>query len=701
MLVLLVHPRLRPGSKAAAEDPLSQVPALARTVYCLVDHHGLIRSITGNARRVLGEACDRAAELGLNMRELLQPDERIALENWLGTAWLPELPGPLLLATRGPDAGTRWLELNTPGRVGRGEQETLLVEIREVTERTAQSRELRTLAAALEGSADAIYLLDEKGRVEYVNGAFVRITGYTPDEVVGRAASLLASGRHRADFDARMWETLRGGDPFAAEVQNRHADGSLYTVDLVITPVVSEDGMRYVAVARDITARKELEREVEDLAYYDALTGLANHRLLRERSGQVLALARRHGSMAAMMHIDMHRLRTLNAQHGRGVGDEVLRLIADRLRQSLRESDTLARVGSDEFLVLLSEVADDDAVARVVRRLHLSISQPYAVQGQSIALASHIGLALFPRDADTFDGLLECAETAVRRAAQTALSFEFYERDLSIAAHDRMSLEDDMQWAWENGQFVLHYQPIIGADGQIVGAEALARGRVVGVEALARWPHLERGMLGPNEFIPLAEKSGRILSLDRWAIATAAKQAAVWAQQGWDGWISINLSGRTLQDPELPGYMTRMLSEHDLGRGRIAIEISEATAMRDPLATARVLDTLRDLGVLIAIDNFGVGHASLAYLKLFPVDLLKLDGGTVRGIDRGGREQQLIEIMISLAHRIGAKVVAEGVEADSQMEWLKAAGCDYIQGHLIGWPAPAHTAPPTAGGGAV
>lgn len=693
MLGILVRPR---ASGSDHEAGLDGVPLLAGTVYCLVDERRLVQQISPNADAVLGAACSRAAELDLSLRELLQPDDADQLENWLAGAWLEDgSQAPTRLAARAPDAGTRWLEVRAPGMLSVGKDECMLIEVVDVTARAEQENRDATLTAAFEASADAVYITTRDGTIEYANGAFEQLTGYSLAKAVGRPASMLASGRHRADFFARMWSTLEAGEPYTGEVVNRRPDGSLYTIDLVITPLSLPGEQRFLAVARDVTARKQLEREVEDLAYYDPLTGLANHRLLRERSSQILALARRHGSMAALVHIDLDRLATVNAQHGRAVGDEVLRTVAERLRQGLRESDTLARIGSDEFLVLLSEVQDEEAVARVVRRLHEAITQPFRMQHTTVTLGVRAGIALYPQDAGTFDELIECTDTALHRANQTATPFEFYEHTQSAASHDRMSLEEDMSWAWENDQFILHYQPIIGVDGRVVGAEALARGgEVIGLEALARWPHLERGMLSPSQFIPLAERTGRILSLDRWAIATAAKQAATWLESGWDGWISVNLSTRTLHDPDLPDYMARTLKAHGLGAGHIAIEITEGTAMRDPLLTARVLEALRDSGVLIAVDDFGVGHSSLAYLKLFPVDLLKLDASFVRDIGTGGREEQLVEIMISLAHRIGAKVVAEGVEEEEQMTWLRAAGCDYVQGFLLGRPAAPDALPP-------
>ena len=692
---MLVRPRVTGRSRVPGDPGMPELQELGGTVYCLVNRAGRVRSVTPNARQVLGEACDRAAEFDLTLAELLQPDHPSELDDWFSEAWLPALPAPLVAQTRGPDTGVRWIELCAPGRLDHGDEETVIIELREVTARAERDQQHRMLAVALGASTDAVFITGGDGCFEYVNPAFERLSGYRSRDVLGRPASLLNSGRHGPEYFSRMWKTITSGEAFRGEVVNRRRDDTLYTVELVITPVrEAPDGPQlYMAVARDVTEQKRVERELEDLAYYDSLTGLANLRLLRERSRQILALARRHGSCAAMLHVDLDRFGAVNSQHGRETGDEVLRTVAERLRQGLRESDTLARIGSDEFLVLLSEVSDTDAVARVVRRLFDSVTRPFRLGELTITLGAHMGVSMYPQDAGTCDELLECAESALRRAEHTAAAFEFYERGLTIASNDKLLLEDDLHWAWEHDQFVLHYQPILGADGQVVGAEALTRGEVVGVEALARWPHLERGMISPAQFIPVAERTGRILSLDRWAIATAARQAAAWAATGWEGWISVNLSARTLHDPDLPEYVSRVMRAQELGPGRLVMEITESTAMRDPAVTARVLEALRSNGVLIAVDDFGVGHSSLAYLRLFPVDLLKLDASFVRDIGKGGREEHLVEIMITLAHRIGARVVAEGVEEQHQRDWLEQAGCDYIQGYLVGRPAPPQSTP--------
>ncbi|HSJ30186.1 MAG TPA: EAL domain-containing protein [Longimicrobiales bacterium] len=702
MLVMLVRPRLRTRARPDMSAEMHAARTLGSTVFCFLGRDGIVVSITPNAREVLGEACDRAADLALSFADLIQPDHRTAVDDWTARAWLSEPPPPCVVPTRGPYAARRWLHLSTPGRVDLNGQAAVLVELREVTDQAEIHNHARLLARALDAGTDAAYITDLDGRLEYVNGAFESMFGYRSAEVLGRPVSLLSSGRHRPEFFSAMWQTLASGGSYTGELLNRRMDGALCTVDLTITRLEGDDTTpaRYIAIARDITSRRRVEKEVEDLAYYDALTGLANHRLLRERARQILALVRRHGSSAALLHIDVADLRGVNAQHGRVVGDDLLRTVAERLKQGLRESDTLARMGGDEFLVLLSDATDEQSIARVVHRLQQSISQTFTLRDRAIDVSCRIGVALYPQDASSFDDLVGAAEVALRRAEQADTSFEFFERSVSAASHDRILLEEDLHWAWEHDQFVLHYQPIIGTNGEIVGAEALTRNEVVGVEALARWPHMERGLLQPSQFIPIAERTGRILSLDRWAIATAARQAVKWLETGWGGWVSVNLSARSLQDAELPEYVERTLEAHGLEPSRLVIEVTESAAMRDPTRTAGVLEALHRLGVMIALDDFGVGHSSLAYLKLFPVDLLKLDRCFIQGVGSDPREEQLIEIMISLAHRIGAKVVAEGVEEQGQMDWLRRAGCDYVQGFLIGRPAPPEAMPGTGSSGA-
>jgi diguanylate cyclase (GGDEF)-like protein/PAS domain S-box-containing protein len=628
----------------------------------------------------------------LRLAEVLLPEDATAFEDCVLAMCTDEgASTKTRVRCRGATHAPRWFELSSRNMLAAPDVHAVVVEVRDVTEHADQDALQHVISAAFLATADSVIITDATGMIQWVNPSFERMTGYLSADVIGRSPGLLKSGRHRPDFFATMWQTITSGNAFCAEMVNRRRDGSIYHEDITITPISNDRGAitNYVSISRDITDRKALELHLEDRAYFDVLTGVANQRLLQERSKQILALARRHGKTAALLHIDIHRLRSLNQSHGRAIGDSVLRSIAERLKAGLRESDTLARLPGDEFLVLLSEVSEEESTARVVRRLKDSLVRPYRIQDLTLTVEAHVGVALYPQDATTFDELQECAELAMERARASHGPFEFYRRELSELTQQKLSLEDDLGWAWDHDQFVLHYQPIIAAaTGQIIGAEALARGSMVGLEALARWPHLERGMMSPAYFIPLAERTGRIIALDRWAIATAVKQAAAWVKHGWTGWVSVNLSARSLHDSELPIYIQRTLKAQDVSPDRLVIEVTESAAMRDPLATAAVLRALKDVGVVIAVDDFGIGHSSLAYLKHFPVDLLKLDSSFIEDIGMESKDEQLLEIMIGLAHRIGAKVVAEGVERQEQLDWLTRSGCDFIQGYLVGRPTP-------------
>jgi diguanylate cyclase (GGDEF)-like protein/PAS domain S-box-containing protein len=693
MLGSLVRPRLRwlTGTRRAAD--LKILPAENGAAYFRVRRNGVISFSTPGARHITGSASEYAVMLRRRLRDLLLPDSPAELESWLRRAWQAEPPGSLVLSGRGPAGTTRWFELNTPGVLGDKETDTVVVEVRDATARAEMEQRQRLLATALDAAADAVFIMDRQGSIVYVNGAFQRMSGYTATELAGRPVSLLTAGRRKGAVVADLWDELGRGASWAGEIADQRPDGSSYTLEVTISPLNNGAEPHLLAICRDSTAREHPEREPEDHAYYDGRTGLASPRLMREHARQFLALARRNGTTAALLHIDLDDISAVTKHHDHITGDDVLRSLTGRLRQELRESDAMARVGQDEFLILLTEVPDEQAVARIVKRLEKTLTSPLQIHGHAIVMTAHAGVALYPPDAGSYDELLLAAESALRHAQQSGAAFEFFERGLGAAAREQLSLEDDLHWAWENDQFLLHYQPIVGTDGQVVGAEALTRSEIVGPEALARWPEHENGIVGPSQFIPLAERTGRILSLDRWAIATAVRQTAAWSGSGWTGWVAVNLSARSLHDPELPDYVAATLATHDLEAGRLVIEITESTTMRDPRLTALVLERLRASGALIAVDDFGVGHSSLAYLKLFPVDLLKLDACFVRELGTGGRDEQLVDVMISLAHRIGARVVAEGVEDERQLEWLRRAGCDYIQGYLVGRPVPPATAP--------
>lgn len=423
---------------------------------------------------------------------------------------------------------------------------------------------------------------------------------------------------------------------------------------------------------------------------YDGLTGLPNRSLMEERSKPVLARSRRDDVPAALMLLNILGLERINEAFGEEAGDQVLRATARRLELALRDSDIPARVEGGVLGAVLQAVTGDETLGRVARRVTRAVSEPVTYDGQDIDVGVRMGLAIYPHDAVTFEELLANARAALDRARALEAEFEFFENELSALAREKLRFEADLAQATDGNEFILHFQPIVSATtGQLVGAEALTRGSIIGLEALARWPHATRGLVMPGEFIPLAEATGRIVALDRWALAAAIGQAAAWWEQGWEGWVSVNLSTRSLRDPGLATYVDAIVKANRIEAERLVLEITESAAVRDPIATVKLLTKLKGVGVKIALDDFGTGHSSLAYLKAFPVDLIKLDQSFIADIGRDEKDERLIEAIVALAHRIGALIVAEGVEETRQMEWLRYAGCDLVQGYLLGEPGPA------------
>lgn len=422
---------------------------------------------------------------------------------------------------------------------------------------------------------------------------------------------------------------------------------------------------------------RSASRQLHYMAYHDPLTGLANRRLLRERAEQALSLARRHGRTIGLLYLDLARFKAVNDSLGHSAGDELLKQVSHRLKQGLRDSDSLVRLGGDEFAILLSEVRRKDDAADVAQRVLENLRSSFWLEGQPVHIEGNLGITLYPQDGTTFEELMKHADIAMFRAKADGAGFRFYLPELEVYTRDRLLLETHLREALAQQQLLLYYQPVLDVDSK----------KIVGVEALVRWPHSRRGLLLPDDFIPLAEESDLIVDLDRWMIATAARQARTWAAQGWEGWIAVNISARSLGTPELPEYVGQTLENAGLVRGRLMLEITEGVAMRDPELTIRLLTQLNALGVSFVIDDFGLGYSSLGYLKRFPVYQLKVDRSFVQGIGIDQRDERLVEAVITLARGLGIRVVAEGVERADQLEWLRKQGCRLVQGFVAGYPA--------------
>ena len=550
-------------------------------------------------------------------------------------------------------------------------------------ERVHAERKSRQLhRALLQHGAEAHIILDTDGAVSFASANLRAVLGVDPDQLLGTRGLLDLVRDHDRRRALQAFASVRRtpGHTLQLEIGGWHADGTDCFMDVRVTNLMDSRAVAGLLITvRDITPRKTFESEIQHLAYYDALTGLANRRFFFEQGGKALALARRHQEPAAVFYMDLDRFKEVNDTLGHEEGDELLGQVAKALQKSLRDTDILARLGGDEFAVILTEVRDEDAAGRVAHRILENMPSTIGSDIHEIPVGASIGVAMFPSDGDDLETLLKAADMAMYRAKTDATGIQFYRPELREVLAEQLRLEQDLKRGLERHEFHLHYQPVFH----------LMTGQMVGAEALSRWRHFARGMVAASEFIELAERSGLIRSLDRWAIARAIHQRGTQMGNGEFGWVAVNLSPQSVSDPSLPAYLREVLEAAQLQPGSLVLEMPEGAVLQDTEAAVDLMWELKNIGAAIALDDFGMGSTSFSRLKRLPIDILKLHHEFVSGIGGDEGDEHLVEATIAIAHGIRAKVLAKGVERDEQVEWLREAGCDFIQGYLMGAPVPA------------
>jgi len=529
-------------------------------------------------------------------------------------------------------------------------------------------------------------ITDTDNRIIAVNPAFTDMTGYAPEEIIGQPPKILSSGRQTPAFYQAMWHEIHTTGQWQGEIWNRRKNGEVYVEWLTINTIYGEDGAihRRVALFSDITKKKENEELIWTQANFDPLTGLPNRRMFHDRLQQEIRKAQRTNLPLALMFLDLDRFKEVNDTLGHGMGDLLLKEAAQRLCHCVRETDTVARLGGDEFIVILNELDKLDSIERVAQDILQKLAVPYRLEENIIYVSASIGITLFPEDAIEIDALLKNADQAMYAAKNAGRNrFSYFTPSMQEAAQIRMHLTNDLRGALAGNQLMIYYQPIVD----------LSSGAIQKAEALIRWQHPTKGLISPAEFIPIAEDTGLIVDIGDWVFHQAAQQVAQWrAEYHAEFQISINKSPVQFhRNPDTHHHVSWLnyLLQLGLSGQSIVVEITEGLLLDASDAVTEQLLSFRDANIQVSLDDFGTGYSSLSYLKKFDIDYLKIDQSFIRNLTADSDDMALCEAIIVMAHKLGIKVIAEGVETAEQRDLLVTANCDYGQGYLFSRPVPA------------
>lgn len=559
-----------------------------------------------------------------------------------------------------------------------------LVFLRDITLKLKNEDQLRQAAAVFSSTSEGVMITDPQGKITQVNTAFCKLTGYEESEVVGQDAAVLQSGHHDQAFYQQMWQSIREKGGWQGEVWNRRKDGSTFPELLSISEVRSEEGevTHFVGVFADISRLKESEQQLTYLAHHDMLTDLPNRLMMQARMEQALSSAKRQGGHIALLLLDLDRFKNVNDSYGHAAGDELLKLVAETLKNRLRGVDSVCRMGGDEFAILLDNISHDEDAGKVASEIINELSHTWSLStGVEVSIGATVGISIFPSQGDTPEVLLQQADTALYRAKHEGRGrFHYFTEEMTMEARNRLDLEARLHRAISQFELKVYYQPKVD----------VMEGRIIGAEALLRWHCPENGLIPPTEFIPVAEQTGLIHEIGRFVLRETCKQGAKWLARGkMPLSLAVNLSSVQVQNCGLLEEILTILSETGFPADCLELEITESALMDNEQRSSQLLSELRARGVRFAIDDFGTGYSSLAYLKKFPVDVLKIDKSFVDDIPHDEGDMTIASTIVAMGHSLGLQVVAEGVETMEQLHFLRDRQADLYQGYLCSRPVPA------------
>jgi diguanylate cyclase (GGDEF)-like protein/PAS domain S-box-containing protein len=681
VLFSLIHERLRQAEKQAADIRFRGLVEQSLVgMYIIQDSR--FRYVNPCFATIFGYASPADLIDSMHVNELVMPEDRERVTQ----AMRRRIAGEAMdvqYGFAGMHRDGRTIHVEVHGRAVEYEGKPAVIGVLlDVTERKQTEAHRKLAAEVFEQSGEGIMITDANHNIIFVNNAFSAITGYSEAEALGRNPRMLSSGRQDRDFYRTMWASIDKLGHWQGELWNRRKNGSQYPEWLSVSRVRDASGtvQHYLGIFSDLSRNKAAEAHIQRLEHFDALTGLPNRALLKDRAKHDLSAAHRNGKPLALLFLDLDHFKNINDSLGHSVGDALLVELAQRLNSVVREQDTVSRLGGDEFILVLPDT-DADGAAHVAEKLLEAMVLPYQIEQEELTVTLSIGIAVSPRDGSDFDSLFRCADTAMYRAKKDGRNnFRFFAAEMQAHSERTLQLGNALRRALERGQLQLYYQPQISLQSE----------RIIGAEALLRWRHPELGMIPPAEFIPIAEDSGLILPIGEWVLRTAARQCKQWIDSGLgEMTVAVNLSAVQFRHPRLPDLVMQILDEVELPPRYLELELTESVALEHPLEAIAMLDKLHKRGIRTSVDDFGTGYSSLSYLKRFKVYKLKIDQSFVRDIADDPEDKAIVSAIIILARSLGMQTIAEGVENEEQLAFLRGQGCNDAQGYYLGRPMPA------------
>jgi diguanylate cyclase (GGDEF)-like protein/PAS domain S-box-containing protein len=648
---------------------------------------GHLIALNDQAIRTFGlEGKDWLGKRGTELTELVRQCNRDVFYTYFASdddAWNNTSPSKYLAGISLEDGNSGTLEITkTPAFHADGSRKLLVIGGRDVTDLLVSTKKQILAEKVLDYSNDAVLITDIQNNIVQINRAFTRMTGYSEDDVIGKNPRHFSSGKHEKSFYQAMWREIKIDGRWHGEIWDRRKNGELYPKWLNISTVHDSSGniINYIGIFSDLTERKATEKKIELLAYHDQVTRLPNNLLLNDRFDKAAATASRENTLLAVLLLDLDNFVQVSDSLGHEAGNQLLQKAGRRFNQSIREKDTVSRIGAGKFAILLTDLTSTDKISLIVRKLLKSSSKPFAIENIEIISSISIGISIYPNDSENYDKLFMMADASMHHAKNLGRNtFSFFSTNLNADSADILQNRNRVMVATKNSEFTLHYQPRF----------ELKSRRLTGMEALIRWNTAEHGYVPPDKFIPILEETGAIIQVGEWVINEACRQCRVWQLAGVSPLrISVNLSAEQFKKGNIVETVRAALKSTKLPARFLELELAKSILIQDHDEISEILTGLKKIGVILSIGEFGTSYASMSILKEFPIDILQIDKSFVHNMADDESDAAIVHSITQLAHSINRTVIAEGVETQEQIDLLLKEGCDEVQGYFCGSPMP-------------